>query len=730
MSVDDDGQDCPAAAFATIQAAVDAAGAGDTVAVCPGTYTEGSGAPGSSALTITKDLTLKGAGADLVRIVARRSTAAGGQIAAETFDLADGRGNLVAVHGGSGAPVTVTLSGVTVDGGGVYSEAGIVFIDAQGAITRSRVTNVVTSEAADAYATTPGAWRGPQPGYGIAQVTAAGSAPAGAAPRTLTITNTRIDRYNRAGVLFQGSPFVGNRGAITASEVVGRVLCQNFTVNGNCSAPGLVTTGPLFGQDGVRITGGARATIEGSSITQNLVNGAGSPVRQRWNDAGTEMTNPGTAGNENLDEGAGVRLVGADAANSLITRTNIVDNAYGVYNAEADGTTPSATAVSAPNNWWGLRFSGAGAGNPVPANPGPAISPAFNPPVPENPVNGAPVVTEAGTTSSAVQFLPYRNGPQSDPNTGQLPNIQAPMPVSDAAPTVSLQGPATANRGDTVTLTATATDDFGVKRVTFSDGATVIGADDRPPYQVTWTVPGDAPCAARPLTATVEDSLGQTRSATTTLTVVGPNQCRPVVQPPGPKPAPPGLAIAGQVRSVRPGGTTITARATSTAGIARVDFLLGTRRVCTDRTAPYRCRVTPRGGDVGLQSLRVVATDVAGQRTVVERPVLVPRFAARGVSVEVKQTPLARGGVRRTITAHVRPPAPVTRRQGCAAGTITFVVQRNARAFMNVQRRLGPDCGAALSFVAPRGARRVYTVSARFGGTTVLLPATTSRRFS
>jgi hypothetical protein len=49
---------------------------------------------------------------------------------------------------------------------------------------------------------------------------------------------------------------------------------------------------------------------------------------------------------------------------------------------------------------------------------------------------------------------------------------------------------------------------------------------------------------------------------------------------------------------------------------------------------------------------------------------------------------------------------------------------------MNVQRRLGRDCRAALSFIAPRGARRVYAVSARFGGTTVLLPATTSRRFS
>ena len=98
--------------------------------------------------------------------------------------------------------------------------------------------------------------------------------------------------------------------------------------------------------------------------------------------------------------------------NSLITKNNIVDNAYGVYNVEADGTTASAVPVPAPANWWGLRFT------PPTPNTGPAVSPTTNPPVPENPVN------------SAVDFLPFRSGAQSDPQSGQYTNIQAPMPVT------------------------------------------------------------------------------------------------------------------------------------------------------------------------------------------------------------------------------------------------------------------------------------------------------------
>lgn len=55
--VDDDGLQCPGAPFTTIQAAVNAAGNGDTIQVCPGTYPE----PAPGPLTINKILNVLGA---------------------------------------------------------------------------------------------------------------------------------------------------------------------------------------------------------------------------------------------------------------------------------------------------------------------------------------------------------------------------------------------------------------------------------------------------------------------------------------------------------------------------------------------------------------------------------------------------------------------------------------------------------------------------------------------
>ena len=138
------------------------------------------------------------------------------------------------------------------------------------------------------------------------------------------------------------------------------------------------------------------------------------------------------------------------------------------------------------------------------------MSPTTNPGYPENPVNGA---ADATTGSTLVDFLPYRNGPQSDPDTGQFPVVPAPIPVSDAPPAVTVAAErATYRRGDTVLLTATPSDDFGIRQVTFFDGAD--GGRQRHLAAVHGRL--HAGGATRPAAPTRSPPLPRTRSVQTT----------------------------------------------------------------------------------------------------------------------------------------------------------------------------------------------------------------------
>jgi hypothetical protein len=469
---------CPGVRFHSIRTAIRVARPGDTVRVCPGTYVEGAGVRGSDALKVTKHLNLVGAGANQVTVEPRHNPASRGQIAAARPDIRDGRGDILAVVGKPDAPVTVNVSGITFDANGVVATAGVVFLNAQGSIDSSRVTGIDIDESANGY-TVPGGFRSNPYGYGIADVSSA-SAPRrkrreASGVRTLTIDYTRVDRYNAIGVLIDGatgdySPYdrtaapllrsgVRNVGILKNDQIVGRNLCQNYNdptaggptvIDGDCEYSGgsspippplPLTSGPLFGQDGVRVIAGGSVQMSGDTVSSNLVNGTGSPVQSVF--APTPNNDPYPLGdnatnNENLRLGAGVRLVGA--ADSSIDDSNITDNAFGVVNTTRDGTTANtATPVVARNDWWGLR-----AGTVTLPTLGPAIWPdianpsatTFNPPVPENPVNGSPVADAscpAGVSdSNAVTFCPYRDGDQADTLQGELPIADAPMPTPQA----------------------------------------------------------------------------------------------------------------------------------------------------------------------------------------------------------------------------------------------------------------------------------------------------------
>ena len=671
---------------------------GDTIAVCPGTYVEGGGGVGSNGIIIVRNVTIKGAGADLVTIKPRRVTASGGQIAAATPFLRDATGNIITIDGDNeqATPnaqktslLTVNISGVTIDGNGVYAEAGVLFRDAQGTITRSRVTNVVTTEKSYD-APRAGEYKGSSDGIAVASVVGANrtgpavTTPLPATPRVVKIDHSRIEKYNSTGILLDGAtgdapPLTASgvvtQGTIAQDQIVGRTLCVDFESTGNCSNPQLATNGPLYGQDGIRVTAGSTAALVDNTISQNIVQGTGSPVR-------SSNTVNNSTNNDKLGLAADVRLIGAGP--STFTRNNFVDSSYGLMNVGLDGATAnSATPAEAENNWWGLRF------NAQTGNSGPWISPAFNPPTPETAVNGAAVADEAtpaSNTSDAVDFFPYRNGFQSDTGAGQFPTLDVPGPVNDAAPAVDFAtDKATYHLGDTVRFTATPTDDFGVRSLMFYDGPWLVASASNIPYVASYRLPTDIGCANRTLTAVVEDSSGQTASKTHAI-AIDPADCAAAQPTPTTTPTatptasatPEGnvnaastglsLAFANAPRRVPARGADVTAVPTAKSAVTRVDFFLGTHQLCKITAAPYRCRIVARGSDVGLQSLRAVVVDATGASAEVTTRVEIPRFAPRGLTVAVASKKHG-AELRKTISGKLRLPARVDASDACGSGS-------------------------------------------------------------
>src|SRR3954471_10852010 len=501
LTVDDNKQQCPSAQYTRIRDAIQNAHAGDTVFVCAGTYHEGPGTPGTNVLEIHKDLTLKGAGADVVKVTPAvvkitpkprhgvNDTRPATQIAENSPSIHSGKGAILMVLGKVNAPITVDVSGITFDANTTWATAGVVFMDANGSLNRSEVAGLATDESPNGYQHA-GGFRSNQFGFGVVLTTRTKPPGTGTRPaRTVTIDHTRIERYNAAGIVIDGrstaapvgafsrdatDPFIFIRGKLLDDVIVGRNSCHHYNdftaggqtdpvegrlIVGDCQPgssvhpPLPILDGPLFGQDGVRVMQGGSVDMTDDTVSSNLVHGTtsststGSPIASitspapAWSTTIGGVTTTYAVGNHaennaNLRLGAGVRLV--DAQPSTIGGSNITDNAFGVLNTTGDGTSNNtATPVAAQNNWWGLRT-----GTLTLPTPGPALWPnvaspgsTFNPPVPENPVNGNPV-TDAdcpGTVknSDSVDFCPYRSSTQSDSVGGEYPIPDSPIAQVD-----------------------------------------------------------------------------------------------------------------------------------------------------------------------------------------------------------------------------------------------------------------------------------------------------------
>ncbi|WP_224249512.1 Ig-like domain-containing protein [Hyalangium gracile] len=178
-------------------------------------------------------------------------------------------------------------------------------------------------------------------------------------------------------------------------------------------------------------------------------------------------------------------------------------------------------------------------------------------------------------------------------------------------PQVALTAPASGTTvSGTVTVTASATDNFGVVAVDFYEDDILIGSDASAPYSVNW-VTRNRPNGARTLTARTRDLAGNV-AISPPVTVTADNDLTP-----------PTVTLTAPASGARVNGTVmLSADATDNQAVGRVEFYTGTQLIGSDTTAPFSYAWSTGGQPLGQHTLTAKAYDVAGT-TAISAPVVI-----------------------------------------------------------------------------------------------------------
>jgi hypothetical protein len=220
--------------------------------------------------------------------------------------------------------------------------------------------------------------------------------------------------------------------------------------------------------------------------------------------------------------------------------------------------------------------------------------------------------------ASAVSFTAASNGTHTYTakayDTINQSATSAPVTVTvniggttDRPPTVSLASSATTvTAAGTITLTATASDDKGVTKVEFYDGAALLGTDTSSPYTQAVTL-AQANNGTHTYTARAYDTINQvTTSAAVTVTV---NIGTAIDTPPS-------VTLASSATSVTTAGTiTLTATASDDKGVSKVEFYDGGTLLGTDTSSPYAQAVALAQANNGTHAYTAKAYDTINQVT-------------------------------------------------------------------------------------------------------------------
>ena len=168
-------------------------------------------------------------------------------------------------------------------------------------------------------------------------------------------------------------------------------------------------------------------------------------------------------------------------------------------------------------------------------------------------------------------------------------------PPDAAALTSPVQGRVV---GGNVLLEATASDTVGVARVEFHADGTLIGTDSTAPYATFWNTSG-AGEGAHPLTVKAFDGAGNVRSSDGVWVTVDNTA--------------PATAITAPAQNALVGGSVqVTATASDTNGVAKVELYVDGTLIGNDTSEPYQMGWNTSGGVEGAHTLTLKAYDTAG----------------------------------------------------------------------------------------------------------------------
>ena len=186
----------------------------------------------------------------------------------------------------------------------------------------------------------------------------------------------------------------------------------------------------------------------------------------------------------------------------------------------------------------------------------------------------------------------------------------------------------------------------------------------------------------------------------------------------------PGKTISSTVPTV------LQVNAADDHGVAKVDFYVGQRLICSVTAAPYTCSYLPQGGDFGRDTLVAIATDTAGQTGTALNSVTVPRFVANSLTAKTTPKTAKRFPATFTTSGQLILPANVTNAVGCFGGHVSVQFRAGKKTISSRRVATTTNCTykSKVKFRLPgRLHPKELTVLVRFLGSAVVGPRSHKR---